>query len=358
VRVLLVNDHPPGPTGGAEVHVGRVADALVDAGCSVRVLVPDVPHRGVRRALDLWDPGARRGVRGAIAAFRPDVVHLHNVLDELSTSVAGLGVPTVLTVHDHRLLGTRVGMDQGRSLWSPGVAARAAKNRFARWRLRREVNATIAPSRTLADDLRRAGYPAVHHVENFAPATPIAALGPDIVFVGGLHPHKGPQVLLDAWAQVARRHDGVRLRIVGDGPLRTTLAASAAAAGIEDRVVLPGAVPPSAVAGELARACIVAVPSLGAEGGGPTLAVVEAMAAGRGVVVTDRPGVVEGVDDAVGVVVPAGDVVALAAALDELLSDPTRLENLGAAAAARAAERWSPEVACRSLLRVYREVCR
>lgn len=358
MRVLLVNDHPPGPTGGAEVHVGRLAEGLAAVGCSVRVVVPEANHRGLRRVLDLWDPAARRAVRREIEAFRPDVVHLHNVLDELSTSVAGLGVPTVLTVHDRRLLGTRVGMDQDRSPWLPGVAARAAKDRFARWRLRRTVDATVAPSRTLVDDLRRAGYPAVHHVENFAAATPRSPLGRDVAFVGGLHPHKGPHVLLEAWAPLADRHPGVRLRIVGDGPLREVLRASAAAAGVADRVVLTGAVAPGAVAAELARACLVVVPSLGAEGGGPTLAVIEAMAAGRAVVVSDRPGVVEGVDATVGVVVPAGDVAALSAAIDELLRDADRLARLGEAAAARAAERWTPEVACGSLRRIYEEVAR
>lgn len=358
MRVLLVNDRPPGPGGGAEVHVGRVADALTSVGCAVRLVCADRPHEGVRRALDLWDPGARRSVQAAVAEFGPEVIHLHNVVDELSTSVAGLGLPTVLTVHDRRLLGVRAGLDHERAPWRPDVIARSAKNRFARWRLRRTVDATIAPSRTLADELRRAGFPSVRHVENFAPAAQPAPLGTDVAFVGALHPHKGPQVLLDAWALVAAGHPTSELRVVGEGPLRASLEASAQRAGIADRVRFVGAVAPADVPDQLRRARLVVVPSLGAEGGGPTLAVVEAAAAGRPVVVTDRPGVAEGVDDTVGVVVPAGDVSALAAALDDLLSDPARLERLGGQAAARAAERWSPEAAAEHLLEIYRAVGR
>lgn len=358
VRVVLVNDHPPGPTGGAEVHVGRLADALDASGCQVRLVVPERGHDGIRRALDLWDPGARQAVRAAIDDLDADVVHLHNVLDELSTSVAGLGIATVLTVHDRRLLGVRIGMDRGRSPWLPGVAARSAKNRLARWRLRRTVDATIAPSRSLADDLRRAGYPKVHLVEHFAPAAPPAPLGVDVSYVGGLHAHKGPQVLLEAWAEVARRHPASQLRIVGDGPLRARLEARAAESGLGGRVRFAGRLPPEEVAHELRHAALVVVPSLGPEGGGPTLAVVEAMGSGRPVVVTDQPGVAEGVDQDVGCVVRAGDADALAGALDELLSDRHRLEELGRNASRRAAERWSPEVAVTRLLGVYRSVLR
>ena len=358
VRVVLVNDHPPGPTGGAEVHVGRLAEALDASGCQVRVVVPQRGHEGLRRALDLWDPGARRAVRAAIDELGADVVHLHNVLDELSTSVAGLGVATVLTVHDRRLLGARVGMDRDRPGWIPGVAARSAKNRFARWRLRRTVDATVAPSRSLADDLRRAGYPAVHLVEHFAPAAQPLPLGTDILYIGGLHAHKGPQVLLDAWADIAPRHPACLLRIVGDGPLRARLEAGASQPPLEGRVCFAGMVPPEDVVHELRHAALVVVPSLGPEGGGPTLAVVEAMSAGRPVVVTDQPGVAEGVDEDVGRVVPPADAGALAGVLDELLSDRHRLEELGRNAATRAADRWSPEVAVARLLDVYRSVLR
>lgn len=356
MRVLLVNDLPPGPTGGAEVHVGRLVDALSAAGCEVATAFAQGGHTGWRRALDLWDPGARRMVRERIASFAPDVVHVHNVLNELSTSVVGLGAPTVLTVHDPRLLGTRFGADQDRSLLVPRVALRAAKDRFARERLRRVVEATVAPSRSLADALRAAGFPAVHHVENFAPTGVPTPLGDEIAYVGAVRSHKGPQVLLEAWTAIAHQHPDVSLRFVGDGPLRPVLAERARAAGLGDRVVLDGAVEPVAVPALLERARLVVVPSLGVEGGGPTLAVIEAMAAARPVVVTDRPGVSEGVDGTVGAVVPAGDAPALAAAIHDLLSDPGRLDALGRAALERAALRWSPGVAAARLLDVYRSV--
>ncbi|MCW2776689.1 MAG: hypothetical protein JWN17_414, partial [Frankiales bacterium] len=78
-----------------------------EAGDLPTLLAGEVVHTGVGRLLDLWDPTARRLLRDRTARERPDVVHLHNVVRELSPSVLGAtgGVPVVLTVHDLRVLG-------------------------------------------------------------------------------------------------------------------------------------------------------------------------------------------------------------------------------------------------------------
>lgn len=353
MRILLVNDHAPGPKGGAEVHVGRLQEALTEAGDAVELFVAE-EHRGLAKALDLWDPAARRRLRRVISSFQPDVVHYHNVLDELSTSVLGLGPPAVLTVHDARVLGGRAGIDHGRSALAPTVVLRSLKSQLGRSRLRRHVRATLAPSASLSAALAAAGFPEVHHIPNFHQPSPSGPPGDDVVFVGGLHEHKGPVVLLSAFVQLAGRHPTPRLRFVGDGPLRHELRATADAAGVGHRVQLDGSVPPAEVAEALRSAALVVVPSLGVEGGGPTLAVIEAMCAGRAVVVSDRPGVSEGVDDEVGAIVPAGDVPALAGALDRLLADRDGLARRGASALDRARGRWSTEATIPLVRSVYR----
>ena len=336
--------------------MGRLAEALLHAGCAVEVATASRPHERWRRVLDLWDPGARRAMRHTIAAFQPDVVHYHNILNELSSSVVGLGVPSVVTVHDPRLVGIRFGPDQDDPPWKPVVVFRSAKNRLARIRLRRSVSATIAPSAALSERLVAAGFPAVHHIENFAPRIDPGPLGPDVAFVGALQPHKGPQVLLAAWELIAARHPASTLCFVGDGPLRSTILTRAEVSGLAGQVRLLGRVEPADVAAQLGSAALVVVPSLGVEGGGPTLAVIEAMAAGRPVVVTDRPGVSEGVDASVGAVVPAGDAAALARAVDAMLGDRARLSSLGENAASRAEERWDPGLAAARVMAVYEDL--
>jgi glycosyltransferase involved in cell wall biosynthesis len=83
---------------------------------------------------------------------------------------------------------------------------------------------------------------------------------------------------------------------------------------------------------------------------------VEAMLAGRAVVVSDVGGLRDIVEQGVsGLRVPAGDPAALAAALDELVGDPARAAAMGAAGRARAARYQASAVAPR-VIEVFDEV--
>ncbi|MDQ0577121.1 glycosyltransferase [Agromyces albus] len=133
-------------------------------------------------------------------------------------------------------------------------------------------------------------------------------------YLGRLVPEKGLTVLLEAVAQDAR----LRLRIGGSGPLRAALEASAAATGLSDRVEFLGPVDPDDVVAFYRTLDVLAVPSLPT----PTWTeqfgrvAVEAMACGIPVVSSDA-GALPDVVGGAGIVVPAGDAPALAAALAE-----------------------------------------
>ena len=102
MRVMLVNDLPtddPGG-GGAEVYVGRLMAALARAGHEIDVFAGQVRHAGAARVLDLWDPRARAKLVRRVQQTRPDVVHFHNVVRELSVAALLVPAPRVLTAHD------------------------------------------------------------------------------------------------------------------------------------------------------------------------------------------------------------------------------------------------------------------
>src|SRR3954469_4017845 len=107
MRVLMVNDVAIESGWGAEAHLARLASGLRAVGDTVEVFAGERVHAGASKALDLWDPWARRQVADRARRFGADVIHHHNVLRELSVSVLGVpsGTPTVMTVHEHRLLG-------------------------------------------------------------------------------------------------------------------------------------------------------------------------------------------------------------------------------------------------------------
>ncbi len=160
---------------------------------------------------------------------------------------------------------------------------------------------------------------------------------PYVLFVSQLHPRKNLAVLRAAMAELAA--DGLphQLVIVGgaaqDRPDSTDLQREAAAdlPGAPGRVVLLQDVPDEALADVMAGAAAFCLPSL-MEGFG--LTALEAMSCGVPVVVSDRGSLPEVVGDAGLVVAPTVDAVA--GALAQVLVDPGRAAELGAAARARA----------------------
>jgi glycosyltransferase involved in cell wall biosynthesis len=147
--------------------------------------------------------------------------------------------------------------------------------------------------------------------------------------------------VIAALARLVSRHPDLRYVIVGDGPERERLGALARAEGVGERVELAGQLGPAQAAAWAREATLFVLPSVDEAFG---VAYVEAMAGGvpaigcRG---EDGPEEIAGAGGGI-VLVPAGDVEALAAEIDALLSDPERRAALGreAAATVRAAFTW------------------
>lgn len=98
------------------------------------------------------------------------------------------------------------------------------------------------------------------------------------------------------------------------------------------------------------RASMVAVALKPTVSGSGLTVALEAMASGRPLVMTDNPGVRDYVEHGVtGLLVPPGDVEALAAAIGQLLSDPARCAEMGAVAARRVRERFTSSVMAANL---------
>jgi glycosyltransferase involved in cell wall biosynthesis len=325
MRVLCVNDRPAGGDSGAEVHLELLMQGLRAGGDDVELFTRPA-RRGALKLLDTWDPSARRALEERVREFDPDVLHFHNVVRELSVSVlrAAPSVPRVLTVHDGRLLGDADG--QGRVLrgWQ---RLRARHDR----RVARASGALVlAVSGALHQRLELAGFSRVRRCWPWA-----AAPGPltppqdsrDLAFVGRLDPDKGVDVLVAAFL-----HGGstdAHLLLAGTGRL---------GAAADDRVVRLGRLDRAGVSQLLSSVRAVVVPSLPSRRPeGAPLALIEALVHHRPIVVSDDPGCVELARNA-GLVVPAGDVAALAGALDRILSDDALVADLSAAAAAAAAE--------------------
>lgn len=173
-----------------------------------------------------------------------------------------------------------------------------------------------------------------------------------LLFVGRLAEKKGVTYLLEAFARLAPAHPDLRLRIVGDGPLRPALEAQAAALGIAARVEFLGARPPRDIPGFFREAALFVMPSVVAESGdqeGLGLVAAEALATACPVVAHDIAAVRDLIRDGeTGLMVPPKDVPALAAAIERLLRDPAQAARLAEAGRRHIGGHYSwPAVAAR-----------
>jgi glycosyltransferase involved in cell wall biosynthesis len=157
--------------------------------------------------------------------------------------------------------------------------------------------------------------------------------GEYILFVGRLVPENNAHLLVDAYAKLDTDWP---LVIVGDAPYADDYIAGLKA-GASDNVLFPGYVFGDGYA-ELVNNCgLMCVPT---EVGGTHPVIVEAMAAGAALVVSDHEPNIEVVGDAAATFSLAAAPASLTQVLARLIGDPERRAALGEAAAARAAQRF------------------
>jgi glycosyltransferase involved in cell wall biosynthesis len=151
-----------------------------------------------------------------------------------------------------------------------------------------------------------------------------------VLAAGRLRHQKGFDLLIDAYAGVVRERPGWPLRIAGTGELNAALTEQVRACGLAEAVTLIGRT--REMGREMTRASIYVLSS---RFEGFPLVLLEAMSVGLAVVSFDCPtGPAEIIQDHHnGLLVPAGDVDALAVALLELMADEPLRRDLGAAAA-------------------------
>lgn len=165
------------------------------------------------------------------------------------------------------------------------------------------------------------------------------------LFAGRLDDDKGVRDAVAASAVARDQGAPIVLLVAGEGPLERELRTAAGPAvrllGFREDII-----------GLLGAADIFVLPS---RREGSSYAVIEALGAGTAVVVCDGLGNPETVGDA-GVVVPCGDVAALARVLGELASDPDRRRALGEAGRARVASDLGRDRFLQDVAAIYREV--
>src|SRR3989338_3276931 len=169
-------------------------------------------------------------------------------------------------------------------------------------------------------------------------------------FAGRLVGWKGMGVALRALAEPAMRDVNAKLLIVGDGPQKPELKQLAQTLRLTERVLFHDPVPHDALPALYGAVDAGVFPSIGDEAFGITIA--EAMSCGNPVIASHIGGIPEvvGNEESCGVLVPPGDVTALAQAIRRLADDPARRVRMGEAGRARIARLYTWDLSAQRLL--------
>jgi glycosyltransferase involved in cell wall biosynthesis len=296
----------------------------------------------------------RLGIRRAFNSYarrfgRPDLVHAHC---GLYGGVAALelkerfGIPFVLTEHSSGYEKNIISERMGSVLRDVLAAAE------------RVVVVSAALSRSISPYCEEViVIPNTVDTDFFANIQRKPSSGFQVVSVGSLKEVKGFDVLLEAFARLARDRQGVHLNIVGEGALLGDLKGLAAQLGISTIVTFHGQLS-RADLGDLLSSANLYVSASRVETFG--VAIAEAMSCGLPVVATSSGGSQDIVTrPELGVLVPVGDTESLAFEMRRAFDSRPDLD-LERAVKARSAmvDQYGPQVIGDTLDDLYREVSR
>jgi glycosyltransferase involved in cell wall biosynthesis len=175
-------------------------------------------------------------------------------------------------------------------------------------------------------------------------------------FAARMEELKGPMVLMEAFAVAHRQCENICLNIAGDGSQRQKIAARAKALDVASRYRYHGVYThPEECRAFMESLDVFVMPSFTE---GTPNSVVEAMACGKPIIASDVGGIPDMIGEDSGILVPAGDMSALAEAMLRLAQDPELRQTMGAAAKERYQKLFSPGVVVPMMVDTYRRVMR
>lgn len=343
MRILLVNwqDRENPQAGGAEIHMHEIFGRLAVSGHEVTLLCggwPGCPPHARLDGIEVHRVGTRHTfpmlARRYFDRVFGDVAPSLDVLVEDVNKVPlytprWRGIRRVVALVPH-LFGATV----FRELAAPLAAAVwLAERPLAHFYKHVPFEAI---SQSTADDLARRGirrdhveviYPGID-TRGYSPLPAARSPQPVFAYLGRLKKYKGVHYVIRAFARM--QHPNATLEIAGAGDYRSGLEGLVRSLDLGDRVRFLGRISEAEKLSLLRRAwgLVFASPK---EGWGITN--LEAAACATPVVASNSPGIRESVRDGeTGYLVPHGNTLAMAAALDRIAGSRELVEQLGAAA--------------------------
>lgn len=353
-------------SGASSIHTIRWANGLCQAGVQVHLISQQpllepldtgiksyfFPHHGMLGYFTMVP-----AVRKLLRQIKPDLINAHYA--------SGYGTTARLVNYRPSLL----------SVWGSDVYNFPNKSPLHKWLIKknlRAANLVASTSHCMADEARQltpeltniAITPFGVNLSAYAGLMPEPAVNKSKLVIGTvktMKPKYGIDTLIEAFALLQKSLQTkpgfgtpeIELRLVGGGEQTPELRALAMRLGVADKVNFVGRVPHAQVPQELAKLDIyVALSRLESFG----VAIIEAGAAGRPVVVSDAGGLPEvTVDGVTGFVVPRENPAVAAAAMERLVLDAKLRNLMGQAGQAHVAKHYSWDACIQTMVGVYEQ---
>lgn len=336
------------------------------------------PVSSLREALNiLYSFDARKKIEKLITIEKPDIVHLNNFAHQISPSILDVltkhNIPTVMTLHDYKLICPRYTMfsngklcercKDGKYFWC--FLKKCTKNSYSKSLLNTiemylhhrllhiydKINVLIATSNFLREKHSEMGFrgkifylPNFIFVEDYTPLYEYKEKY--IVYFGRLSQEKGLFTLLKAVKGL-----DIQLKIIGIGPLREALMQKAKKEGL-DNVVFKGYMRGEVLKNEIRLSMASTVPSEWYEPFG--LTILESFALGKPVIGSRIGGIPELVKDGkTGYLIEPGNADHLRNKIIKLCQDKERIVEMGKNARRFAEENFNSENYYKRLMEIY-----
>jgi glycosyltransferase involved in cell wall biosynthesis len=402
LRIALLGYRSAPYGGGQGVYMRFLSKALVDAGHSVDVISgPPYPHLDPRvrlielPSLDLFQHGLLSLRPRHLASYSNifewvskftggfsepytfgrrvtkylrqhghnyDLIHDNQSLSYGMLNVQKMGLPLVTTIHHPITSDLRIALAAARNWRERAFIKRWHSFLNMQKKVVKQLHNIVTVSDCSRQDIARdfglqpASISVVHNgicTEEFRPMPEVQRKTNRIMATCSADaPLKGLRYLLRAYARLLQSHPDLELLLISKPSPGGATEQLLHELGIADRVKFVNGITTQEMVRYYAEATMAVCPSV-YEGFG--LPAGEAMACGVPMISTNGGALPEVVGDA-GVLVPVKDVDALANAIDELLRDPARREELSVLAKARIEELFCWNVCATQMTDYYRQV--
>ena len=402
MRIALLGYRSQPFSGGQGVYLKYLSKALVEAGHAVDVISgPPYPHLDPRvklielPSLDLFANGlgslrvhhlksmtniiewiskltggfaepytfGRRAVKYLKEnGHHYDLIHDNQSLSYGMLQIQEMGLPLVTTVHHPITSDLRIALSAAKSWYERLMIMRWHSFLTMQKRVVKQLRNIVTVSDCSRQDIARdfgiqpAGIGIVYNgidTDEFAPMADVKRLPLRLMATASADaPLKGLRYLLRAYAQLLDKYPDLELLLVSKPKPGGKTERLIRYLGIGDKVQFVNGISTREMVRYYAQATIAVVPSV-YEGFG--LPAGEGMACGVPLVSTDGGALPEVVGDA-GVIVPAKSVDALVHAIDELLQNPERRNELGVRGRERILDKFCWDVCARQMVAYYEQV--